>query len=327
MKRPVGVTLTAVFQIFGSLFFLLLSIFMLVMPVIMRRAPAPAPTPMPPGIFVAAAAVYGVLAILGLLTAIGLFRLKNWSRYSTIVFAAGLVLVGIVGALVLVVMPLPTVNSGSAASNAVRVITSIWLATAALGGIWLFYFNRRVVREAFARVDEGGLEAKRGLLIGGRRVPVSIAVIAGFNLYGALVALPLAVWFPCAIVVGSYVAGRRASAFLIVFGLMQVVIGVGLLKLRKLGQTLAIVFNCFGLVNAAALLLMSKQHLAEIVLKIQQSAPTQWMAMSKATDGTVSILRFGNVAGMISSLIILYFLVTRRSAFQPQTAELASSNS
>ncbi len=326
MTRPVGVTLTAAFQILGSLFFLLLSIFMLVMPGIMRRAPAPPPTPMPSGILAAAATAYGVLGIAGILTAVGLFRLKNWSRYSTIVFATGLVVVGIIGALILVVMPLPTGNPGSTASNALRVMTSIWLAVAALGGVWLYYFNRRVVREAFARVDEGGLQAKPGLLIGGRRVPVSITVIAGFNLFGAIITIPLAVWFPAVLVIGQFITGKSAATYMILFGLAQIFIGVGLLKLWKSGRTAGILLNCYGLINAATLMLMSNQRLSEIELKIQQLLPTQWPTMPKMADASVSVLRCGTVAGMSLSLVSLYFLVTRRSAFQPQAVELASSD-
>jgi len=322
MKRPAGVVLTAILQMLGSLLVLLLSITTLLVPLIMRRAPAPPPTPMPSGLFLALAAFYGVLAVLGFLTAIGLFRLKRWSRHSTIIFSAMLNLFGIFLAFTLALMPFPQVTSGTAAVDApsftrVKVVmAAISLATAALGGLWLYYFNRRDIKAAFTHADQDGLDSASGLLIDGRRVPLSIAVIAGFNLIGAACILPIALWFPTALVFGYFISGKSAAAYMILFGLVQIFIGVGLLKLWKSGRAAGILFNCYGLINAAILLLMSSRRLAEIELKIQQASPTHWPAMSNTADAMLSILRLGTVAGALASLIMLYFLVTRRSAFQ-----------
>jgi hypothetical protein len=106
MKRPVGVILSGILQILGGLLFLLFSISMLLMPLIMRRAPGPPTTPAPSGLFAGLAAFYGVFAIMGLLTAIGLFRLKRWSRYSTLVFAGVLVATGLFLALAFALTPI-----------------------------------------------------------------------------------------------------------------------------------------------------------------------------------------------------------------------------
>jgi hypothetical protein len=324
MKRPVGVVLTAIVQVLGSLFVLLLSIVTLLVPLSMRRTPAPpSPTPIPSWMFVALAAFYGVLAVAGFLTAIGLFRLKRWSRYSTILFAAILVFLGLTLALTFAVMPFPQVGSGNAAVNAASfakvkiVMAAISLATAALGGLWLYYFNRRNIKAAFTHADEGGLDSASGLLIGGRRVPLSIAVIAGFNLFGAVATLAVALWFPNALVFGYFISGKSAVAYMILFGLVQVFIGVGCLKLWKSGRTAGILFNCYGLMNAAILLLMSSRHLAEIELQIQQASPTHWPTMPTTADALLPVLRLGTVAGAVATLIMLYYLVTRRGAFQP----------
>ena len=111
-------------------------------------------------------------------------------------------------------------------------------------------------------------------MIGGRRVPVSIAVIAGFNLFGAIITIPLAVWFPAVLVIGQFITGKSAATYMILFGLVQIFIGVGLLKLWKSGRTAGILLNCYELINAAILMLMSNQRLSEIELKIQQLLPT-----------------------------------------------------
>src|ERR1035441_6384091 len=108
MKRPVGVVLTAVVQVLGSLLVLIASVLMLFIPVLMRGTPRPTPpSPMETQILYGAAAVYGFFAVLGFLTAIGVFRLKNWARYSTLIFAGFVVVMGLLLALEFALMPLP----------------------------------------------------------------------------------------------------------------------------------------------------------------------------------------------------------------------------
>src|SRR3974377_765422 len=101
MKRPVGVVLTVVVQVLGSVLVLVLSVWMLFTPARMRGTPRPPPPgPMEPQFFYGAAAVYGFFAVMGFLTAIGMFRLKNWARYSTLIFAWLVVLICFITALV-----------------------------------------------------------------------------------------------------------------------------------------------------------------------------------------------------------------------------------
>ena len=86
MKRPVGVTLTAIVEILGSLLVLLFSIMTLLTPALMRNSRATAPPPaIPQGMVYGITAFYGLFAVLGFLTGVGLFRMRNWARYSTLV--------------------------------------------------------------------------------------------------------------------------------------------------------------------------------------------------------------------------------------------------
>ncbi len=335
MKRPVGVILSGILQILGSLLVLLFSIAMLLMPLIMRRAPAPPTTPTPSLLFAGLAAFYGVFAILGLLTAIGLFRLKRWSRYSTLIFAGVLVATGLFLALAFALTPFPTTSSGSATVDApnpalVKAITAtISLASAALGGIWLYYFNRRSVREAFSPVDEADLDRKSGILIGGRRVPLSIAIIGGYSLFAAICTLASIVWFPSALVFGFFLTGKAAIPFMLFFVAVYAYIGVGLLKLWKSGRTVGILFYCYSLINAAILALMPAKRLAQMSLKMTELMAARWSLPStpQATNTSeatmqslLPIMRLGMIAGVVTIIVILFFLVTRKNAFQSQVA-------
>ena len=256
MKRPVGVILTGILQILGSLLLLIISITTLLMPLILRRVPEPPTNPMTPALFAGLGAFYGVIAILGLLTAIGLFRLKRWSRYSTLIFAGVLLGTGLFLAIVFAVAPIPTGDSAVHEATMARmrvVMATISLAFAALGGVWLFYFNRRNVSEAFSQADEGGLDSKSGVLIGGRRVPFTIAIIGGYSLFAAICTLTSMVLFPSALIFGLFLAGKSAIPFMLFFIAVYAYIGVGLLKLWKSGRTVGILFNCYWLINAVIL--------------------------------------------------------------------------
>ena len=328
MKRPAGVIVSGILQILGSLFVLLLSITTLVAPVMMRRSPTP-PTPVPAGLFVGMAVFYGAFAILGLLTAIGLFRLKRWSRYSTLIFAGVLVAMGLCLAAVFALMPFPSPNSGSAAldeSSVVRVravMATGALLVAALGGSWLYYFNRLSVRMAFSRPDDGGTDSQSGLLIGGRRVPLSIAIIGGFSLFGALCTLPSILWFPAALVFGFYLTGASAIPFMLLLGAVYAYTGVGLLKLWKSGRTIGILLNCYSLINALIVMMMSKDRIAQLSGQMARALAARWPSSSTTEADFQSLLpmmKFGMIAGVVASLLVLYFLVTRKSAFQTEAA-------
>ena len=94
-KRPVFLIVTCVVQVVGSALVLLMSVGLLLAPSIVDRFHTPATAP-PHALFYGTAAMNGSFAILGLLTAIGLFRVKSWARYSTLVFATLLVFTGLI---------------------------------------------------------------------------------------------------------------------------------------------------------------------------------------------------------------------------------------
>jgi hypothetical protein len=191
MKRPVGVMLTAIVQILASLLVLLLSIVTLLTPALMRHSRTAAPPPaMPEGMAYLIAAFYGLFAVLGFLTAVGLFRMRNWARYSTLVFSGFLLSMGLVMALVFVAMPIPVPSRDAAKISpntiaAIKIVmTGFSLGFAVLGSVWLYYFNRASTRAASRLEGPDSVVNAKGVAIRGQRVPVSIVVIASLQLLG-----------------------------------------------------------------------------------------------------------------------------------------------
>src|ERR1019366_3750851 len=111
----------------------------------MRGTPRPTPpSPMENQIFYGVAAVFGLFAVLGFLTAIGMFRLKNWARYSTLIFAGLVVVMGLITALEFVLMPVPGMPSRAGADSSAAitpmgrlVMAAFPLGFAVLGAAWL----------------------------------------------------------------------------------------------------------------------------------------------------------------------------------------------
>jgi hypothetical protein len=95
MNRPAGVVVTAVLQTLGSLSSILIAVLFVVLP---RIVPKNASQPELPGaLYIGMGIFYLLLGVVGLATAVGVFKLKQWARYSTLIFA------GILGALCLLV--------------------------------------------------------------------------------------------------------------------------------------------------------------------------------------------------------------------------------
>jgi len=324
MKRPAGFILTAITQILGSLVVLLLSIATLLMPVLLRNAPSTTPAPItPPAMIYSIAAIYGLFAVLGFLTAIGLFRMQNWARYSTLIFAGILVVMGLMMALVFVVMPMPsspgeTAGASPNAMFAVKlVMAGFSLSFALLGAIWLYYFNRASTKAAFQPEGTDSEITIQGVNVGGRRVPLSIAVIGSLQLLGGVFMLPMAAWIPANMLFGVVLTGWMAKLFTAGFGLLAIYIGVALWRLSPTGRLVAIAIQCLGLVNSIIMALVPhrlSQYMSALENKVSHPAAT-------AQQFSESVLRMFSFLGVAMLLITLYFLVTRAYAFREPTSD------
>jgi len=156
MKRSAGVTVIAALALVGSAVTLLMGVLTLV---IMMFAPIPAaaqgsvPQAFMKGIFFVLSLMYLLPAVWGLATGIGLIRLKNWARISTIVFSVLLIVGGCFGGLIIAVMPFPSTpasNVDPAAMSAIRIaMVSFWLALPGIGLWWLVFFTRTSVKAQF----------------------------------------------------------------------------------------------------------------------------------------------------------------------------------
>ena len=134
MKRPFGVVFSAVLLLLGSLLQLPMALLMAFSGVLLRKqivsggASLPLPTWIPAYMY-ALCGFFIALAVWGILTSVGLFRLRRWARYSILIIGGALTLIGLISLLVTLVMLFVPMNlaSGPDASQvqSVQTITRI----------------------------------------------------------------------------------------------------------------------------------------------------------------------------------------------------------
>lgn len=327
MQRSAGVTAVAVVAIIGGTLTCLFALFAAFGAVMMRQMPGlPDKTPaaFPMAVLGVEAAVFLGVGAWAIASGIGLLRLKSWARISILILGgllAGFAFVGLLGAVMVTVMPMPTPPGKEMPHGfmaAVGAIMAAWcLIQMAVGIWWLVLLNRKAVKEQF--LGEGVTQA-----VGGR--PLSITVIAWLMTVSGVLCIPLylVTHYP-AMLFGMVIHGWPGRAFYLFFSLAGVAIGIGLLRLKPLSHTLAVWFYVFGLVNLAANLLLPGAHARFEALLQETLRPEQaWMLTSAR-----SFLWFGFLCGALGTALPLWFLVTRKQAYlaaanQPQPSPQTS---
>lgn len=296
MKKPLGVSLSAVCALLGSLLTLLFFVAFLLILFL-----SPAGRPLPPeaklGMLIGLA-MFGLFGSWGTTTAIGLFRMRNWARISIIIYSVLLAFTGLAaGPAIFLVPPPPTAPPNYAAVRG--AVAGFYGVLGLLGAFWLYYFSRRATREAFGETATGES--------GGR--PLSISIIGWLLLIGGVACVLMS---PLRMPVSAFiwiVTGWSAAAWYIAFGIIYAYAGYGLLRLNPIARKIAIAVYCLGAINA-------------IVFFVFPGSDARFeRLMSRFHFGTGSPppLHFG--AFMIVPLTLgmalpLWFLITRRGAFQ-----------
>jgi hypothetical protein len=335
MKRPAGVTISAVAVFIGSGLTLLSAAFMILGLVVLPADNMPAFT-RDAGLIISICLVG--FAAWGSATGINLLQLREWARISMIVFSSLLLVMAVPGLLMMLVMPIPTpptpaMPPGAAMPAMEQVMTAvrigmaiIYAVLALLGGWWLYLFNSRPIKEHFHGVGSATTasawvpaalaptEAPRS-----PKRPVSITIIAYLALVGActfpimnILHLPLTF-------LGFFFTGGKAA--LIVTGYMSVLLlmAYGLLKLEKWGRSLAIYYFNFAIFNSIISVILpgAKERYEEAAAAMQTSMglpPTPFQLP----------IWFSLVFSLPMIAIQLWFVVTRRQAFESPHNPLAS---
>jgi len=340
MQRSAGVTFSAVVAIVGSVLTIL---FGLIAIAAFALISVMGPSTGLPGAFriiviVEAAIILG-FGGWGLASGIGLIKLKQWARISTIVFAVILVLFSLPPAVLMAFVPFPSVSQSNVPAGFMvflRVGMVIYYAAiSALGGFWLYFFNKRSVKVQFQAVQPVGNSptpndfrdmSVRAPTAAQRVRPLSITIIGWFLLIGSGSA-PLFLLMDLALFdlkklplffLGFFLSGRGAWLVFIAWMVGQVVAATGLLKLKKWGLYSTIGLQCLVIVNTVLLIgIPANLERFQEIMDMMMASLTSRMPFPIP-------LKYPIALGMLSSLpivfAILWFLIAGRDAFRPSQA-------
>lgn len=332
MQRSIGVTLSAVVVFIGCAAALLGGVLM-VFGIEFAQDQALA-NPLMRGVLIVEILLDLGFVSWGVASGIGLLKLRGWGRMSMLVFSSIMIFFSVIPMLIFPFVPIPqpadtTANLGLFVRGGLEVFYGFFVA---LGIFWIYFFNKRSVKEQFSPATESAAvittpqmqavtmssSAPVGAVPGQKR-PVLIMVIGVFNIVScASMALVLLLHTP-AVFFGFELHGIEAIIAFATFGAVGLAAGVGLLRFRLWGWLTAVFFQAVGIANIASFLfipgamdrfnsVMQRQY---AVWGISQSA----MPASFATT-TTAMLRVSLVFGLVFGVAILCTLIAYRRAFQ-----------
>ena len=324
MNRSVGVTVTAVIVLFGSGLTLLAGVMMLFA--------SSSDLPIPENqvhflkyFMVFLALVLFAAAAWGIASGTGLMRLREWSRISMLVFSALLLFVCIPGLLMFLLMPFPPPGTAPSPELTKEMLaaTRIFMAVlygilAALGGWWIYFFNKRSTKDQFLKVRIPGLEGMPGgEVISPYARPLSITLIAWWLLISGFIGVLGLSVNPPVFFLGYFFKGSYASMLMLALALVQSLIGFGLLKLRPWGRTLAIYYFQFLIFNSLTMVLIPgtqarfEQAMSEMLSDMQGTLGTPPSPMHIP-------IWFGVIFAVPLLSLLLWIVVSRKDVFQAE---------
>jgi hypothetical protein len=341
MKRSAGVTVIAILSLLGSLFTLVMGALMAVIPFVASKA-QPNESPFTPRTFkvlmIGVSAFYALPAIWGILTSIGLLRLKEWARISMIVFSVLLILMSGFGGLTSLLIPFPPPTAKQPVDPSIfagiRIaMTAFWLALLAVGIWWVVFFNRAKVKQQFVPaqpVFPAGPPVESAYVMPvpaamtpappAAERPLSLTVLAWLLLVGCLFT-PLNLWLHAPVIVlTKIVTGWPAALCLLVYAVCNLYIGIGLLRLKPAARTVGVAYYGFWFLNMSVFYLApgGRLRMVDMMRKSQSMFPWMqpWPNQAGFPFDVTPFLILGACGGLVGLLVPLYFLITRKQAFE-----------
>jgi len=325
MQRSIGVTLSAVFVFIGcglTVLFLGFGILGVML------APQPSLNVPIMHVLLIVEMLFGLgFAGWGVASGVGLLNLREWARISMIVFSAIMVFFSLFPLLVLAFMPIPQ-PPGTPPNFMLFIRVGIGLFYgffAALGAFWIYFFNRRSVREQFKRgasveaatLTSNAPEMSPSLADATPHKPVLIVLIAIFLILGSCFIPFIFLLHSPMFFFGVALQGRAAGVCLALFGVLGLVAGIGLLRLRPWGWLSALAYQGLGLVNMACLVLIPGATDRMFVRMMQYEESRGMPTMPPGFAFPTAFMRISLIFGIALGIGILWALFAYRKVFRP----------
>jgi hypothetical protein len=266
------------------------------------------------------------LGIFGVFSGVGLLRLKNWARVSTLVWAGITV---VFAALVLVVFafaPFPTSSNTSAnLSGFVRATVLIFYGMPlAIGIWWLILFNQQVIANQFLQGAGGPLDASgfpEPTSASKPSLPLPIAVLGVFLLISSLsVIMPLFLPVPV-ILFGHAIRGVAGIATWFAVCFLYGAAGIGLLRLKPWSYVLTLGLQLFWFLSG--IVTLASGNYPALIHEAMSSMQAK-LGGEYPEYPAKQMLTFSYI-GLAVPVLILTLLVSYRSRFLEASASKTGS--
>jgi hypothetical protein len=298
MSRPVGVTVSAIVAILGSIFALLVAA--LAVASVFIETPQPKP-PNSTQLAIASGLMIAAFAVVGIVTSVGLFRLQPWARTSILIFAGFAAFGSFFALLGIMAMPIPPGFSADTARNFRLTVTLMFAVPFAIAVWWLIQFNTRSTKAAFASPITEGVSPR----------PISITVIAWASLVGGASCILAILTRQPVFLFGAIFNGWIAGIIYAIFGALSLYIGKGLLELREEARILAIGWFAFSFLHSSVVALVPP--LRERMLALQRGLEQNQPNPIPFDQGNLMSVIFAS--GAIMAALAIWFLIRNRAAF------------
>jgi predicted secreted protein len=247
-----------------------------------------------------------------------------------------IILQSLFSTVIILLIPLPTDSNVPSDFNLIfrGVMTGFSLFFLGIGVWWLVLFTRGGVRAQFQSappVVSEGFENPLPVPMStppqprAGRVPV-IAIVAAALMLAGTPSMLFVLFLPFpAFLMGRVFFGGAGKLVYILFCLIELTLGIGLLRLKSWSLPATIAFYIFGLLNAVPLLFSStRDAYVSAVFRVmpfpmpqsQFQLPPHLLAFS---------MEFGFAFGMAFSLVLIVLLVRSRPAFRQAVRERAAT--
>ncbi len=254
------------------------------------------------------AAFYLGFAIWGIVSGVGLLRLRNWARLCFAVFGSILSfgsLCGVFGVVISAWMlpQLPQMQA-NVPSGLIRTILAVFgfiaLLSATLGIWWVIYFNRADVKTRF--LGETVQPA--------RQFPFSITLISWFLIIGGTAMLAGLFWGYPAVVFGFVVHGWAGHMVDFLYGAVGLASGIGMLRKHVVAHSLAMGYFAFGLLNTLCFFVIpgAEARMRSLFRELGGGQPDPINVTEKLTT-------YSTLFGAAITILLLLLLMRSRRAF------------
>lgn len=258
MQRSIGVTLSAVVVFISSSFALLCGLFVALPFFIQGVLLLPnMSSSTAHGIGAVIVTIVLAFAAWGFASGVGLIRLREGARVSTIAYGAFLILIGV---LLMLGYLIPLIHGEIRSRQGVDFylcMAVFYGFVATIGGFFLYFFNRCSVMGQFRAAQTAFISPPTS--VAAARIlsrPVPITILAWFFIVVGVLA-PFSLLFHGPVPVFGYVlTGVRASGFSAMLSILGLAAAFGLFRLRPWGWSLAIYMTLFRLLSDLTTLLL-----------------------------------------------------------------------